>query len=438
MRRGGDRRRVGWGAAALGVGGVLAGVGAAVGQCERFPAHVDYQQNVAGLACADVDGDGDVDVIVGGATLRVMVNDGLGGFVVRTAYAGPVSRVVAGDLDGDGDIDVVGVRTGSLDVLLNGGAGEFAPPVPYGELALDSLVLADLDGDGRLDVGGCRDAFVYTYRNRGDGTFDAPIGHETGGDNVALVALDLNNDGDLDLAAANASSSQVYILWNRGDGSFSPAQPHVLGGSTIVYAIAGADMSGDGLGDLVVGCAADSGGKGSARLRVLVNDEDGVFTEGDSAEVPGFPQTIVLGDFDGDADADVAVTTVVGQVTLVLANRAGNLEPAWTLSARPYPTQVTAADFNGDGRIDVAVSANQPFPPVGYLSVLLNAGCCRTDANGDGAVNSTDVGEFANLYFRDIAEGTLGADFDENGVVNSADVGAFIDVWFGESAGSCR
>jgi hypothetical protein len=58
---------------------------------------------------------------------------------------------------------------------------------------------------------------------------------------------------------------------------------------------------------------------------------------------------------------------------------------------------------------------------------------CRTDTNCDGVINSTDVSEFINQWFTDLAEGTLTSDFDANGVVNSTDVSEFINVWFVES-----
>ncbi len=60
---------------------------------------------------------------------------------------------------------------------------------------------------------------------------------------------------------------------------------------------------------------------------------------------------------------------------------------------------------------------------------------CDADFNTDHTVNSTDVSDFINQWFNDLAEGTLTSDFDANGVVNSTDVSSFINVWFEESAG---
>ncbi len=80
-----------------------------------------------------------------------------------------------------------------------------------------------------------------------------------------------------------------------------------------------------------------------------------------------------------------------------------------------------------------------------YTVVITSAGCktletqaavvivCLTDIDCNGVVNSSDVGEFVNLYFADQANGTLLADFDHNGVSNSADVGEMINAWFVET-----
>ncbi len=57
---------------------------------------------------------------------------------------------------------------------------------------------------------------------------------------------------------------------------------------------------------------------------------------------------------------------------------------------------------------------------------------CLTDINQDGISNSTDVGEFINLWFQDQVKGSLQADFDGNGIVNSTDVGEFINAWFSD------
>ena len=62
---------------------------------------------------------------------------------------------------------------------------------------------------------------------------------------------------------------------------------------------------------------------------------------------------------------------------------------------------------------------------------------CSSDFNHDGTVNSTDVSDFINQWFRDQVEGTLLSDWDANGIVNSTDVSEFINSWFEDIAAGC-
>ena len=137
---------------------------------------------------SDLDGDGDLDAVVGngpdnvdypGEPNRVWLNDGAGRFrdsgqrLVSTGMSGwEVTHAVAlGDIDGDGDIDAVfgdalflNFRS-SDTVWINDGAGQFtlyAEPrlKPEGDHFVgrsEAVRLGDLDGDGDLDlfVGNC-------------------------------------------------------------------------------------------------------------------------------------------------------------------------------------------------------------------------------------------------------------------------------------------
>ncbi|MCA8965690.1 MAG: VCBS repeat-containing protein, partial [Planctomycetes bacterium] len=96
------------------------------------------------LALGDVDGDGDLDLVVGnsgflgGGQTRLYFNDGAGRFSDETATRLPVdhqiTRAVAlGDVDGDGDLDLVignspiyGTVTGQNRPYLNDGTGTFS------------------------------------------------------------------------------------------------------------------------------------------------------------------------------------------------------------------------------------------------------------------------------------------------------------------------
>jgi hypothetical protein len=222
------------------------------------------------LAAADLDGDGDLDLATcaGGTVdsdrMSILLNQGDGSFGPAVVYpAGGLTPawVSAADLDGDGDIDVVvgNAKSNSVSVYLNNSEGAFAlgqttviaPDwLPNGM----SLAAADLDQDGDIDLGiaNFSSYVLYTMKNNGDGTF-APAVEVPGGPGLPrwIVAADLNGDGVPDLATTNQPSAHV----NNGDGTFAPSVGFEAGNGT--RTIAAGDINGDGAPDLAVSNQTD-------------------------------------------------------------------------------------------------------------------------------------------------------------------------------------
>ena len=269
------------------------------------------------VCAGDIDGDGDQDVLTVSRSLHKVTwyenLDGrgtFGGEKVVTTLASGAYAVHAADLDGDGDVDVLSAgRYGARIAWYENmdGHGRFGG---QRVITLDvedpkSICTADVDGDGDQDVLSSSedDDKIAWYENTdGRGNFGPQHVITTTADGAQAVhAADLDGDGDPDVLSASQDDDKIAWYENTdGLGGFGP--PRVISAAASwAQAVHAADLDGDGDLDVL---AASSG---SAPIAWFENT-DGGGTFGTAQLITtqvDWPVFVHAADLDCDGDADV-------------------------------------------------------------------------------------------------------------------------------------
>jgi hypothetical protein len=296
---------------------------------------------------ADIDDDGDLDLLVGGPTdvpsvspvVALLLGDGNGGFgpdtVIQTSVSGSAGPVVAaGDVNGDGHLDLVFGAAG-LGVRLGDGTGAFGTPTFHSfssgfvSATAEQILLDDVDGDGDLDA--LVAAFtvgpgpfspesdqLFVLTNDGTGTF-ARTSDVLAGGTESVTLADFDEDGHDDLVFGGSFFFSDQLALNRSDGAGGFLPPEVIANGENACGIAAGDFDADGHQDVVI-ANGDTGG------RVLFGNGAGGF--GDfhplkttNEALTGPCNAVVAGNLDGEARPDVVFASGDRDDVTVMLNR---------------------------------------------------------------------------------------------------------------------
>ena len=327
---------------------------------------------------------------VGSSTVSVYRNISLSGSITPGSFAPPVdfvtgggpSSVAIGDLDGDGkpDLVVTNNNDNTVSVLRNTAtsgtitAGSFATKVDFATGGNPSSVaIGDLDGDGKPDLAVVNNASntISVIRNISAsvsitaGSFATNVDFATGTNPSSIAIGDLDGDGKPDLAVVNTRSNTVSVFRNIStggsitSGSFATKADFATGNGPQSIAIG--DLDGDGKPDLAVVNTR------SNTVSIIRNiSASGSITSGSFATKADFatgagPYSIAIGDLDGDGKPDLAVANATDNTVSVFQNTAtsgtiaaGSFATKVDFATGGNPSSVAIGDLDGDGKPDLA------------------------------------------------------------------------------------
>ncbi len=242
------------------------------------PVRYDVGMEPTGLVAADLNGDGHVDLAVTdqgyeiggpGGTISLLFGRGDGTFAWRQQLPARTcsSQIAAGDVDGDGDVDLVVSAVGYyyegydavVSLLRNRGSGDFDPAELYPVGQWPGFVgLVDLNNDLRLDLLVLSTSAVSVFGNTGLGfTMQARLASGVRPDWAAIE--DFDGDGNRDIGVYNDTAKTLSILLNQPTPPASSDCNLNMVPDTCELATGLSDADGDGVPDE---CEADCDGNG--------------------------------------------------------------------------------------------------------------------------------------------------------------------------------
>nr|WP_319510367.1 VCBS repeat-containing protein [uncultured Draconibacterium sp.] len=377
------------------------------------------------LVVADVNNDGYPDIVQNGYSsgnryTELYLNEQNGVFSIAndtTFEAVGDGALAFADVDSDGDIDILnGGRNKNYDYIIelgvNDGMGNFLFMQPFiSDVMNGDVAFADIDGDFDQDLMVTGRSCLYPkkvvselYRNDGQGNYTmvddttfTPVF------NSSVSFADFDGDDDQDLIIAGISKADVRITKiykNDGAGKYSPDETNSFVNVDFAW-ISCADVDGDEDIDILI---AGSTASGSAVCKLYLNDNSGVFSLSSSSFTGVAYGTVAFADVDGDGDQDLMTVgredgTSDGLSQLYFNDGDGNFSPDVKNSFENVLNSATAfADIDNDSDLDMVIagtnSENNEVSKI-YLNNGKGEFTLKDESNlrqvTEGTLNFTDV-----------------------------------------------
>ncbi|MBI5095461.1 MAG: VCBS repeat-containing protein [Candidatus Hydrogenedentes bacterium] len=391
--------------------------------------------NPFALHLADVNGDGQLDIVGAGDTANEIawwqnVNHGASWtkHSIKTGFTS-AEGVFAADIDGDGHLDVLGASKGTNTISWFENTNASGDGLAWTEHTIDtsftgaaSIRAVDLNRDGTMDiVATARTANTVAWweNTTGDGSsLTKHVISSSFNDAYTSYVGDVDGDGDPDVTAVGFAAGGNRVSWFRNNtihGAATHPTAHTVDASfTGARAAVLADVNRDGFQD-IVGVAAegnavawwqndgtpsdDLGGDGNSWTKRIVGAASGA-------------ASAAVSDVDSDGDPDIVAAASSGNSVLWFENTAGT-GATWTShtisSSAAGASSVFIADIDRDGDADVVCAAS------GSGAVLWFE---NTAGNGSAWTAHTVNGSFGG------ASSVVAADVNQDGSIDIIAAGA--------------
>ncbi len=356
-------------------------------QSQEVPTSTNYLTYA--VAWGDIDGDGDLDLAVGNfhGSGEYIGKDLVFENVNGTLNAAPIwqdittadtSCLAWADLDNDGDLDlVVGHNAGANAIYENTGTYPYLSQFAVWQSSLaeatTAIAVADVDKDGDLDIVEANNGqWIRLYKN----TLYTSPGQKSGKDDLAdlfpsdsdwrsvtpyetydMALGDVTGDGYVDIVCANAGvyKNTIYF-WDVNNGRFADNPSWTAQEGKNSRGVALGDMNKDGNLDVIF-----------ANYSTSEDIFNQVYL---SNGTPSFPQdpvweadqtnkclSVAVIDVDNDGDLDIAFGTTLNEPVLIYYNNGGIIEdtPSWSSEEFSFTRSLAWGDVDGDGDLDLCV-----------------------------------------------------------------------------------
>ncbi len=355
--------------------------------------------SIESTGTVDIELDGDQDFLcIVGNSLAIIENIG------DSVYSTPVilpneganyKSVEFADIDYDGDIDLmVGRDSGGVIWYENDGLGGFDSWQEYHFLSINSFktISFDVDNDDDMDV------VVYSpnydrimwFENNGLGEIIKEYSIVTGIDGLkGLISSDINGDGILDILTTTTTDDQIIWFENDGSGNFGEANMYPISDNT-TSSIISMDYDDDGDKDIIIG------GLG----KIFLYENDGLGSYGNELIINlsiGNSIQVLVKDFNSDGYMDFVVWSVSDKVVWIKNNGDGTFDDEQLILDEIVDlTDVNIADVDGDGDVDVLTVS-------GIYYSTKDFSWFRNEGNGNfGDQIIIDNNDFSNVEAIDI------------------------------------